>query len=218
MKFKKITITSETAHFGQGLDDSKIYDVPPPSTVYEIINFIFRNKIKEFCFGYTFESDGIFVNSVVIPRENSKHRIIKKQNKYIHDIKSIQLHYDCKLTIYTDIDKDIDLKYILCFSQGGYLENLYIDVEEVDLIKKEGASGYQQFTTMDIGNGKIYYCNMGSKYNIILNTYVDQIMNLRCNNEFKYDYFFDMKEGQSIFMWKYKHGKVDKYIVNTNPF
>lgn len=213
MKTIKLKITSDTAHFGKvlGYDDRYTYLVPPPSTVFGILKVIYGEDIDDFRFGYIFESDGLFYDDITIHKRDFRGNRVKKKGKFVTDIRKIQYHHNCKLTIYTDIFKDIVFDYILCLGKSGNIANLDMNFEEVALINKEGAKGYDQFTTKDIGKGKIYPCNMRSIYNPEIDAFDHQIMHLRYNKEFDYSKFYDEEGKQSIFMWEFKYGEVREY-------
>lgn len=204
MKVNKIRITSDTGHFGTvlGYDDRRTYPVPPPSTVIGILQNIYNRDIDNFKFGYAFKSEQIFKDDITIHKKGSA---IKKDLTNIH---SIELHDRCELNIYTDISKDINVNYILCMGRAGNIARIRFPIEEVELVDRRGL-GRNQFTSRNLGDGRIEAITLKSEYIGWLDSYDHQVGKLRFNKEFEYDKFYSEEEQQSIFMWEMKNGKVE---------
>lgn len=203
VKINKLIMTSKTGHFGTflGYDDRYTYPAPPVSTIIGILQTIYNREIDNFKFGYLFESDLIFKDDMTI------HKKGLKVNRVATDIRSIELHYNCKLTIYTDITDEISMDYILSMGRAGNIARLHLPVKQVEFKSKQG-QGFNQFTTKDLGEGRIKSMNLKSEYNKRLDSYDHQVGLLRFNQIFNYDRYYDEEEKQNVFMWEMRSGKV----------
>ena len=206
---KKIIITSTTGHFGTflGYDDRYTYPVPPPSTIVGILQTIYNRDIDNFKFGYLFKSDLIFKDDMMIHKRNSEGKRPMKNGEPITAPHFIELHYNCKLTIYTDLEEEIQGDYILCMGRAGNIARLHLPIKKVELQNKEW-QGFNQFTTKNIGKGRIKMMNLKSDYNKTLDSYDHQVGQLRFNQVFNFHKNYDEEEKQNVFMWEMKNGKV----------
>ena len=212
MYLNKINIESTTGHFGKvlGYDDRATYDAPTPSTVIGMLKVIYGDDIDNFTFGYLFKSSLKFNDDITIHKRNSLGKRVKKGENFTSDIRRIEYLYDCSLTIYTDINKEIEMNYILTMGKAGNPAKLNLPIKSIELFDKDG-KGFNQFTTKEIGTGRILSCNMLSKYNPKYDSYDNQIELLRFNKEFNYDNYFDDEEGQNIFLWQVNNGVVKNF-------
>lgn len=208
MQLKKFKITSHTGHFGKflGYDDRFTYPVPPPSTIIGILQTLYNRQIDNFKFGYLFKSDLIFKDDMTIIARSRDGNVTKK----IHAPYFIEYHFNCELIIYTDLDEELLMKYILCMGRAGNVARLHLPIQEVELLDKKW-QGFNQFTNMDIGEGRIEPMNLKSEFNTQLDSYDHQVGKLRFNKVFNYDKFYDEEEKQNIYMWQMKNGKVSVY-------
>lgn len=211
MKLNKLTITSKTGHFGKflGYDNRYTYNSPPPSTIIGMLQTIYDRKIDNFIFGYLFESDTKFKDTITIHKRSNEGRFIKNK-EYQSDAKFIEMHYNCKLKIYTSITQNIKMNYMLCMGKAENIARLHFPIQKVKLVNKKG-QGFNQYTTKDIGTGNIKSYNMKSYYVPKFNSYDHQVELLRFNKVFDYNKNYDEEEQQNIFLWEIKDGKVKAF-------
>ncbi len=209
MQLNKLIITSKTGHFGKilGYDDRYTYKVPTPSTIIGILKTIYNDNIDNFKFGYLFKSDLIFKDDITIHKRNKSGSRVMKKKHPVTDARFIEMHYNCKLTIYTDIKDDVSLNYILCMGRAGNIARLHLPIRKVNLEDKEG-KGYNQYTNINVGAGKIETYNMKSEYKSEFQSYDHQVQKLRLNNVFDYNKNYDEEEEQCVFMWEMNNGDV----------
>ena len=175
-----------------------------------MLKVIFGEEIEkeEFILGYTFKSKVKFLDDIIIYKHNtSGYTRETKKSPVTTDCRSIENHYDCELLIYTDLDKEIEMKYALCMGKSGNPARLHLPIEEVELIDREGL-GFNQYTPISIGTGVIKPITLLTKFNSKLNSYDAQVEHLRFNKEFEYNKNYDAELEHNIVLWKYKDGEV----------
>ena len=212
MNIKKIKIESVTGHFGQvlGYDDRFTYEMPPPSTVIGILRVLFGDDIDNFKFGYLFESETKFIDDILIHKRKHDGNRFKKGINFVSDVRSMECLYNCGLIIYTDINRELVVNYILSMGRSNNPAKLVFPIKEIELIDKDGF-GFNQYTPEDIGRGRIFFVNMLSRFNSAYDSYDNQIAHLRFNEKFKYNKTFDPEEKQNIFIWQLADGVVKPF-------
>lgn len=204
MKLKKLVIKAPFAHFGEpyGSKQQLTYNHPPPSTVLGILRVIFGEDINNFVFGYTFKYDAKVKDSITI------HKLKFGKKKSIgSDCCRRDYLYNCELTIYTSIDADIKMNYILTLGKSGNLARLELPIANTELKEKTGIA-YNQFSPINIGTGVIKRYSMNSVYSKKLQSFDSLSKNLRFNTELKYNKNYDEDDEQNILLWKFKDGEV----------
>lgn len=204
MEINKLKITAPIAHFKVPYA-SKLqitYDVPPLSTVIGMLKVIFGDDIDDFKFGYLFESEGKFKDAITLHKFNKKNK-----NKKITDCGVREYLDNCRLLIYTDLDKPIEMNHILTMGRSNCLARLHFPIEKVQLTNKEG-KGYNQYTPVDIGTGVIKPISILNRYNPAVGSFDTTVKHLRFNKEFKYDKHYDIEENQNVILWHFKGGGV----------
>ena len=209
MKLNKLQITSKTAHFGipSGTDYRRTYFTPPPSTILGMLRVIYGEDIikENFSFGYDLEYESKFIDVETIYKFN-----IKKQRKDKTDCCKKEYLFDCKLNIYHDINIDkfpINMEYILCMGASNNLARLHFPINQIEIINKEG-QGYNQFTPIRIGTGKIESASVFTKYSKKFESFDNQYMKLRQNKVFDYNKNYDPETNRNIYLYQFKEGRV----------
>lgn len=209
---KRIRITSPTGHFGEvlGIDNRLTHDTPPPSTVIGILKLLFGEEIEkeEFVFGYTFASAMKYLDDLKIYKHSTEgYARATKKSPVTTDCISIENHYECELLIYTDLEKELKMERALCMGKSGNPARLRLPIEKVELKNKDG-KGYNQYTPVNIGRGKIRHINLVTIYNERLNSYDAQVAKVRLNKEFDYSKNHDEELNHNVILWKHKSGGV----------
>lgn len=204
---QRIRITSQTGHFGEvlGIDDRLTHDTPPPSTIVGILKVLFGEEIEkeEFIFGHTFNSSIKFLDDITIYKHtNEGYQRKTRKDPVTTDCRSIENHYECELIIYTDLHKELKMRYPLYMGKSGNPARVKLPIDKVDLRDKKG-KGYNQYTPIHIGRGKIKPINLITKYNPKLNSYDAQVSPLRLNKEFDYDKNYDDELKHNVVLWKH---------------
>lgn len=212
MKMKRIRITSQSGHFGKvlGIDDRLTHDTPPPSTVVGILKLLFGEEIEdeEFTFGHTFSSATKYLDDLTIYKHTEYgYQRKTKESPVLTDCRSIENHSECELIIYTDLNKELRMERALCMGRSGNPARIRLPIASVRLENKEG-KGYNQYTPISIGKGKISPIDLITTYNPDFNSYEGQVVPLRLNKEFNYDKNYDEELSHNIVLWKYKDGGV----------
>lgn len=215
MKINRIKITSQSGHFGKvlGIDDRVTHETPPPSTIIGILRVLFGEDVlsKEFVFGYIFNSSLKYLDDLTIYKHSDKGYNRKtKTSPILTDCRSIENHYECKLIIYTDLNMKLKIERALCMGKSGNPARVRLPIETVELKDKEG-KGFNQYTPVKIGRGKISPINLITTYNRELDSYNAQSLPLRFNKEFNYDKNHDEELEHNIVLWKFKDGGVEFY-------
>ena len=137
MKIKKIILTSPSGHFGEvlGRDNRFTQDIPPPSTIIGILKVLYGQDIDHFTFGYTFESQGKYLDDITLYKHNNR-GTFKKKGNIVTDCRIIENHSECKLIIYTDISKDISVNYPICMGKSGNPARIHFPINDIDLDRK----------------------------------------------------------------------------------
>jgi len=206
-------ITSKTAHFKLPYSSKyqKTYNSPPISTVIGMLKVLFGEDIDNFIFGYTFRFDTKFEDAMNIEKININDigyiGDSSLRYKRVTDSGIREYLYDCVLTIYTDIDLPIKMDYCLTMGRSNNLARVHFPFAEVNLKQEEG-KGYNQYTTVNIGTGKISPIAYYSKYNDITQSFDTSIKHLRFNEVFDYDKNYDEETEENIFLWEMKGGDI----------
>lgn len=205
MKFNKVIITSEKAHFKNGTNgkNQNTFKTPPISTVVGILKNVYGQDINNFIFGYTFEYDTVFKDAITIYKEiNPNVKSLTCKERFTTDICFIEYLVNPVLTIYSNIDTKPIITDILNLGKTDCLAKADFSKEKVEIISKD-TTGYNQWTPINIGNGKIQRINLETRYNPKKGYYDYYTKQLRLNKEFKSNYCItDSKEG--IQLWKYE--------------
>lgn len=216
---QKIVVTSNMAHFKVPYASKyqKTYDIPPISTVIGMLKVIFGEEIDNFIFGYTFEYESKFQDTMLMYKVNVRDLPtigdIYIKNDYITDSTIREYLYNCTLKIYTDIDLPIQMNYCLTMGKSNNLARLHLPFKKVNLVDAIG-TGYNQFTPIHIGTGIVKPITYYSKYDKNTQSFITKTIPLRFNKEFEYDKHYDEEEGQNIFLWKYESGEIHEYELS----
>lgn len=209
MNLKRIIIKGDFAHFKIPAR-SKIqltYEIPPISTVVGILQNIYGMEIDDFTLGYfinytTKHKEAMTIYKELDLSENSH----KSKKRFITDLCIVEFLYNIELVIYTDIDREIELKEPLVLGKTNCLASIS-EITNIDLIDKEGY-GYNQYTSKNIGNGQIRRINTLTSYNENTDMYDIKSELVRENIEFKYDKNYDNDLERNIYLWNWRGGKI----------
>lgn len=210
MKINRITIKGDFAHFKipARAKIQQTYDIPPISTVVGILQNIFGADIDNFKLGYTIKYKNKHKDLMTIYKElNLSEKRPTDKKRFISDTCIVEYLYNVELVIYTDINKEIELKDTLVLGKANCLATIS-SIEEVELIDKEGF-GYNQYTQKDIGDGQIRRINTLTKYNNLTDMYDIKSSLVRENTEFEYNKNYDKDIEQNIYIWNWKEGKIN---------
>lgn len=210
MKINRITIKGDFAHFKipARAKIQQTYDIPPISTVVGILQNIFGADIDNFNLGYTINYSNKHKDLMTIYKElNLSEKRPTDKKRFISDTCIVEYLYNVELVIYTDINKEIELKDTLVLGKTNCLATI-LNIEEVELIDKEGY-GYNQYTQKDIGDGQIRRINTLTKYNNLTDMYDIKSSLVRENTEFEYNKNYDKDIEQNIYIWNWKEGKIN---------
>lgn len=208
VNYRKIVIEGNLAHFKVPYKSKiqKTYPIPPISTVIGILENIFGEGIDNFKFGFTFQSNTRpFTDIQKVYKQttlgNSKQVV---QGNIAFDICHIEYLINPKLCIYTDINRNVVLEETLNLGKTDCLAN--IKISQANLTAKKG-KGYNQWTPIDVGSGKVLRIATKTTYNTRKGIYDIETKVVRLNKTFNSDKNYDEEEG-NIFMWKYEGGNV----------
>ena len=209
MKINKIIIKGDFAHFKIPAK-SKIqqtFVIPPVSTVVGILQNLYGKDIDDFKVGYTIKYDNKHKDLMTIYKEfNLLEKRATDKERFITDTCIVEYLYNVELTIYTDIDREIELEDVLVLGKANCLATIS-SIEEIELIEKEGY-GYNQYTHKDIGDGQIRRINTLTKFNENKDMYDIQSAIVRENIEFEYNKNYDKDLEQNIYLWDWKGGTI----------
>lgn len=213
MKLTRITIKGDLAHFKipAYAKIQRTYTIPPISTIIGILQNIYNKDISNFTFGYTIEYQQKHRDLMTIYKEfNMMEKSFTDRARFMKDTCIVEYLTDVSLTIYTDINEDIELKDVLTLGKTNCLASIK-EIKEVELIDFKGC-GYNQYTSKNIGNGQIRRINTLTKYNEYTDMYDIYTDIFRENIEFEYDKNYDKELEQNIFLFKYKDEGVIEWI------
>lgn len=209
MKIKKLNIKGTFAHFKIPAYSKyqRTYEIPPISTIVGILKNIYGEDISDFTLGYTINYKSKSMDVMKIYKElDLSEKTPTDKKRFTSDLCFVEYLYDVELFIYTDINKEIELKDTLVLGKTNCLGTL-CSVEEVELIQKEGY-GFNQYTSKDIGNGQIRRINTLTTFNPNTDMYDIQSATVRENKEFEYDCNYDSDLGQNIYLWNWNGGEI----------
>jgi len=219
MKLRKIHIVSDLAHFKKPFSTKtqETYSIPPVSTIIGIMKNLFDENINNYKVGYVFEADrNSFKDIQRIYKEinfnarSENDRYDTKSRKWVTDIAEIHYLVKPKLTIYTDIEDKMQINEPLNLGKTDCLARIVND-EWIDLQNISG-EGFNQFTPLEIGNGRPMRITTETKYNGTKGYYDIFRKEVRLSNNFKYDKNYDEDLEQNIFLWKYEgEGAISEY-------
>lgn len=209
MRFYKIRISGEMAHFKNGINgkNQNTFKVPPISTIVGIIKNLWGTEIKDFVFGYTCQYSKIFKDVTNIYKEVNLDVSSAKSDRFQKDIVFIEYLVDPVITIYITLNpNDIKLHEILNLGKMNCLAKYNVSKEKIDIVKRE-CIGFNQWTPISLGDGKIRRINKETVYNNYKGYYDYYTDLFRINNEFIAPYTvinstLDTSEG--ILLWHYK--------------
>lgn len=215
----KIKIVGLLAHFKVPLHSKvqKTYSIPSISSIVGIIKEIYDIDLEKenFIFGYTIKHEGITREFTKVYKEfNCRKLKLTDSERFKGDNIYLENLINPELIIYVDMNKEIKLKEPIVLGKTNYLAKI-INMhkgyfEKVKLIDKCGI-GYNQLTALNIGTGMIERRNVLTKFKKEICAY-DYITKLfRVNDEFEYDKFYDEKEKQNIFLWKWERGMLNEF-------
>ena len=209
MNLNRIIIKGDFAHFKIPAR-SKIqltYEIPPISTVVGILQNIYGMDIDDFILGYSINYDTKHKEAMTIYKElDLSENSPNSKKRFITDLCIVEYLYGVELVIYTDINKEIELKEPLVLGKTNCLASI-CEIKKVDLTDENG-EGYRQYTQKDIGTGQIRRINTLTSYNENTDMYDIKSELVRENMEFKYNKNFDKDLGQNIYLWNWKGGKI----------
>jgi len=166
LELTKIEIVGEMAHF-KIPNSSKYqltYKVPPISTVVGILQNIYNDEINNFTIGCTIEYDETNMELIKIYKEiNQNIKTLTCGDRFQNDVMYVENIINPRLVIYTDLKDDIRALNPLTLGKTNYLAKIN-SIEKIKLINKEG-QGYNQYTSINIGEGMIKRINTITKYN-----------------------------------------------------
>lgn len=210
MKLNRIIIKGDFAHFKipARAKIQQTYSIPPISTVVGILQNIYGTDIDDFHLGYTINYKTKHKDLMTIYKElNISEKRPTDKKRFITDTCIVEYLYDVELVIYTDIDKEVELKDVLVLGKANCLGTIN-KIEEVELLDKEGF-GYNQYTEKNIGEGQIRRINTLTKYNPLKDMYDIKSNVVRENTEFEYHKNYDSDLEQNIYIWKWKEGNIN---------
>lgn len=209
MKFQKLIITGDEAHFKIPMR-SKVqntYKIPPISTVVGMLQNIYGADIDNFELGYFIEHKDIGKEIINLYKEvNINKKGSTNKDRFTKDIIYVENLYKVRLVIYHNIEKDIEFKDPLTLGKANYLAN--VRFEEARLTDKAGL-GYNQYTPRNIGQGMLMRINTITKYNELKGYYEYKTELVRENlQEFELSNNYDETEDMNIYIWKWRDGIV----------
>lgn len=197
----KISITSQVAHFGKPYTSKyqRTYELPPPSTIIGILKVIFGEDINNFTFGYSFKYNSKFEDVVTVHKvwlEKIKKINVSRNAKDIpSDWTSREYLYDCKLNIYTDIEKNILMNYILCLGKSNCLARVHFPIVKTNDYENNLSDQYVDVESTE--KGIISSFNVFSKYNKEIGMF-----------DAKYKLLKHVKNYKGLYLWKFKDGDI----------
>lgn len=197
---KKIKIESTMAHFknGQGSLNQRTHTIVPISTVVGILKNIYGETIEDFTFGYNLKYEDKIYEYCKYEKEVNRNAKRKKEN--VRTPVKVEYLIGVTLTIYTDIDKEIELNSSLNLGKTNCLAKATF--EDVD-ISDEECEAYGLFTETNEGNGVIERINVETKFNEEKG-YYDYYTRLFRSNENSPVMCSKSYEGEGIYFWRYK--------------
>lgn len=216
MRFNKIEIIGELAHFKNSMSgkNQNTYPSPPISTVVGILKRIYGEDIDNFVFGYTFEcNEERFKDVMKVYKElNANQYTFANSKRFRTDIVFPEYLINPKLTVYTTIDKEMDISNILNLGDTNCLAKC--SPSKKININNQATIGFNQWTDFDTGDGLIRTINKETQYNKRKGWYDQYTMKARFNEDFNCNYAIeDTNEG--VFLWKYEGmGDVKCYQEN----
>lgn len=218
MELTKIEIMSDKAHFKipMGGKLQRTYQIPPVSTCIGIMQNLFNENIDNFIFGFTFSADEeIFKDIQKIYKEvNLNVKTATSSDRFVTDVCEVHYLINPKLIIYTNLSKDqLQINDCLVLGKTDCLAKIN-SIKTIELINKSGY-GHNQWTDINIGQGKIERIATETKYNGSKGIYNIWTKLLRQNEEFEFDKYYDEEEKQNIYLWKYEgEGNIKCYVEN----
>ncbi|KEH96999.1 CRISPR-associated protein Cas5 [Clostridium botulinum] len=213
MEFKKLVLTSKMAHFKNGINgkNQNTFRVPPISTIVGILKNIYGKDIKDFIFGYTCKYDGIFKDVTTIYKEVNLDISSAKGDRFQHDIAFIEYLVNPIITVYTNLDTPIKINDILNLGKTNCLAKCKFEKEN---ITNKECIGYNQWTPINTGNGKIKRINKETIYNQNKGYYDYYTELFRLNEEFTAKHILEDQE-EGIQLWQYRGvGDIECYQEN----
>lgn len=219
MKLKKIKIIAELAHFKVPMccKVQRTYLIPQPSTIVGVLKSIFGEGINDFKFGYTIKHKGITTEFTKIFKEvNAREKglsVTKSSGRFLGDNIYLENLIEPEITIYTDIKNSIKLHEPLVLGKTNYLAKITNiknrGFEEVELNQKLG-TGYNQYTSINIGEGMIERVNTLTEYSKDICAYRYKTKLVRNNSKFEYKCYFDEEDEEMIYIWNWKDGEMNE--------
>ena len=207
MIFKKLVIIGELAHFKNSVNgkNQNTFKVPPVSTIVGILKNIYGKDIQDFIFGYTTEYKTTFKDITTIYKETIEE---KKGKRFESDICRIEYLIDPIITIYTNLNNEIQMSEILNLGKTNCLAKCLF--RKSNIILKSNI-GYNQWTSSNVGSGIITRINLETIFNE-RKGYYDYITKLcRLNEQFNTNYC-DNDTEEGLFLWNYKkEGEIECY-------
>lgn len=211
MELKKITCVSNLAHFKIPITSKvqRTYNIPHISTVSGIIKNIYGEDINNFILGYRMEHKGIHKEIARVYKDvNTRVKSRTCSERFQTDIITIEYLIKPKLTIYTNLSRKFQLNDVLNLGKTDCLATMV--TEDVKLTKNYG-KGFNQYTSLNTGEGMIRRINTQTKYNVEKGYYEYKGALVRENREFEYEGYFDEDVEQSIFLWKWNEGEIHEF-------
>lgn len=209
MRLRRITIKGDLAHFKipASAKIQKTLSIPYISTIVGTIFNLFGEELDEFTLGYIINYNGKNMDFMKINKElNLSIKSATNSDRFKVDHCYVEELYNVEIIIYTDIEKELVISEPLVLGKTNYLAHVSEDIG-VDLIDNSGF-GYNQYTTLDIGEGFIRRINTLTKYNSNTDMY-DYLQGVvRENEEFEYDKNYDKDLEQNVFLWKWNKGEI----------
>ncbi|CUQ30458.1 CRISPR-associated protein Cas5 [Clostridium baratii] len=218
MKFKKIKIISEFAHFKipYGSKIQSTYEIPPISTVIGIVKNLFYDRnynLQNVVFGYTFEYKKKTYDIQKIYKDiNLTEKALRERYNsdgyWISDVCKIEYLYKPILTIYIDIDKKFTIKEPLNLGKTDCLAKI-VEIKDIEIEEKRSVAT-NQYTSINIGEGVIKRIACDTLYNLNKGIYDINTLLVRENSIFNSKWTIS-DENKGVFLWQKKEGSLYEF-------